>query len=321
VYASTESTLRSPQSSPAERFAALDRREMAASSSLAAGQAQATMQLAQAGAQFGAAVGAAIGAATRAMAAEGLATFVKERFRIVERQTGQSIANHQFSLGGGYYIRPVRGDGWGLAIIDLASGKRADIVATPPSRSMRNAVTANLPAFALDPRTKRLVVKGLGLDAAQYVPYQIDDIPTVDQSTWGWILPYPSVLDYDLTKLPFREVAAADAEKPGHESSSPADEALLAAARVGDVAAMKRALSAGANVNARDAFGRTALMLATNALSPDAVDLLGERGADPYITDPEGFTAWEYFALPPRIGRDQATVRALQRVFKKHKAD
>lgn len=58
------------------------------------------------------------------------------------------------------------------------------------------------------------------------------------------------------------------------------DQALLAAAGKGDTAAVQRLLKEGANVDARDRSGRTALLLATRANKLDAARALIAAGAD-----------------------------------------
>ena len=63
------------------------------------------------------------------------------------------------------------------------------------------------------------------------------------------------------------------------------DDQLLAAAAAGDVAAITAALDGGANVDARDATGRTALLAATMAGRIDAVRALLEAGADVDLQD------------------------------------
>jgi ankyrin repeat protein len=63
------------------------------------------------------------------------------------------------------------------------------------------------------------------------------------------------------------------------------DDQLLAAAAAGDVAAITAALDGGANVDARDATGRTALLAATIAGRTDAVRTLVEAGADVDLQD------------------------------------
>ena len=63
------------------------------------------------------------------------------------------------------------------------------------------------------------------------------------------------------------------------------DDRLLAAAASGDVAAIAAALDDGANVDARDATGRTPLLVATVADQVDAVRRLLAAGADVDLQD------------------------------------
>ena len=62
-----------------------------------------------------------------------------------------------------------------------------------------------------------------------------------------------------------------------------ADEALLAAASAGDPAAIDRALAAGAAIDAQDAQGRTALLVAVAYDRTEAGFRIIEAGADPNI--------------------------------------
>jgi uncharacterized protein len=80
---------------------------------------------------------------------------------------------------------------------------------------------------------------------------------------------------------------AAACGTPGSISSggSTMDDRLLAEAGSGDVAGISAALDAGANVDARDAEGRTALLLATIANRPEAVRRLLRGGADVDMQD------------------------------------
>lgn len=63
------------------------------------------------------------------------------------------------------------------------------------------------------------------------------------------------------------------------------DEQLLSAAAAGDLAAIHAALSDGAHVDARDATGRTPLMVTTEAHLTDAFRALLEAGADVDLQD------------------------------------
>ncbi|MFJ4190873.1 ankyrin repeat domain-containing protein [Kitasatospora sp. NPDC089509] len=73
---------------------------------------------------------------------------------------------------------------------------------------------------------------------------------------------------------------------------SPADLALLDAAQQGDPDAVRAALAAGANVEARDAEGRTALLRAAFADRVAAARLLVEAGADVNAQDPQLNSPW-----------------------------
>jgi ankyrin repeat protein len=63
------------------------------------------------------------------------------------------------------------------------------------------------------------------------------------------------------------------------------DDLLLAAAAAGDVAGIRAAIAAGANVNARDDDGRTGLLIATQARQPEAFQALIDAEADVDLQD------------------------------------
>jgi ankyrin repeat protein len=95
------------------------------------------------------------------------------------------------------------------------------------------------------------------------------------------------------------QMAAAQAAPAAPITPSPAVAAiarqdaanLFDAVRGGDIEAIKAALNAGAEVNIRDAQGRTPLLFAAAAGRQDIVNLLLEKGADPNIADNAGRTA------------------------------
>jgi outer membrane protein assembly factor BamB len=101
----------------------------------------------------------------------------------------------------------------------------------------------------------------------------------------------------------------AVAETPSYASA--ADD-LLAAASAADVEGVRRALGAGADVNAENRYGRTALSLAAGGGHLEVVLVLLERGADPNRRD------WFYDSSPigwalQREGASLEVVEALVR--------
>lgn len=68
-------------------------------------------------------------------------------------------------------------------------------------------------------------------------------------------------------------------------SQMQANEQLLRAADNGDLTGTRNALAAGADINVRDAAGRTAVLIATHRNNPDLVRALIEAGADINIRD------------------------------------
>lgn len=73
--------------------------------------------------------------------------------------------------------------------------------------------------------------------------------------------------------------------------STQAPDALLEAARDGDVAKVRTLLAAGADANVADADGRTALIFAAGHDDEQLIELLLDAGADPGLRDAEGVSA------------------------------
>jgi ankyrin repeat protein len=84
------------------------------------------------------------------------------------------------------------------------------------------------------------------------------------------------------------------------------DTALMFAARVGDLASARLLVSAGANVNAQDASGVSATVLAAHSGYTELVLFLLDKGADPNLA-PAGFTAL-HIAI---MRRDEKMARSL----------
>lgn len=79
--------------------------------------------------------------------------------------------------------------------------------------------------------------------------------------------------------------AAAHASAQAPPGNQALNDKLWEAARVGDAAAARAALDAGADVNARFRYGQTALFKASERGHTEVVKLLLERGADASVRD------------------------------------
>lgn len=90
-------------------------------------------------------------------------------------------------------------------------------------------------------------------------------------------------------------------DRPGSSQIQLQPDALHRAARKGDVSGLKAALEGGADVNARDGRGWTALMHAANMGYSPLVELLLKSQADPDLQAPDGATALFMAALHRHI--------------------
>ena len=79
-------------------------------------------------------------------------------------------------------------------------------------------------------------------------------------------------------------------------SCTPLTEILLKAAQNGDISKVEKLLSKGAEINAKDIDGRTALILATEEGHTDVVKMLIYKGAEVNAKDKGGGTALMYAA-------------------------
>jgi len=206
----------------------------------------------------------------------------------------QTFQTHGNSLQEKFYVRPTyeAGRGYSLHVVNLETGSHADILLSSDEPDLKKhhmdtkLTVANLPAFSAE--GSRIVSKGLGEN-----PEFLDKHRGIGLKL---VFAFPSVLAFDAASLNFE---AARPLAPVTKNSL--DEQLVAAASKGDGEAVKKLVEAGANVNARDQYGRTALMLAAQAgaksYKTDVIKLLLDRGADVKLRDAGGWTAFEY-AMP-----------------------
>ena len=99
----------------------------------------------------------------------------------------------------------------------------------------------------------------------------------------------------------------AAAQVPPTAAQAAAYQGLHAAAASGDSAKLKRLLAAGPDVEARDAYGRTALHGATFARKRDAIRLLAQAGASLNALENERYDAVTIAA----VADDEDTLRLL----------
>lgn len=89
-----------------------------------------------------------------------------------------------------------------------------------------------------------------------------------------------------------------------------ADTILIAAAKAGDLASLRSALDAGADPNASDAAGNSALKWAAVRGHEQALKVLLDAGADPNVRSQNGWAGW-----------DAAASSSIRDVLKEHGAD
>ena len=93
-----------------------------------------------------------------------------------------------------------------------------------------------------------------------------------------------------LTFPNFLAFAQGSPSTPGDENRKDHQAALMEAIRVRDTASVVALVNAGADVNAKDSFGRTSLTLAAQLGRTEIIDVLVRAGADPNVKDQLGWT-------------------------------
>lgn len=273
--------------------AAIIQRQMAMTNIMTMGVAQPTYQQQQAAAGGAALAGSIINAG---MAVGGAlnGVYLNGLMQSYQTRVQQTFLTHATSLQDRLYIRPSyeQRQGWSLHVVNLETGEHADILLSSDATLKPNVLTANLPAFSA--YGSRIVSRGLGPN-----PEEVKKrLGLLGHAT----VAYPSVLAFELSSLHFQTGSAvsAPAAKSAESAKNAPNDQLLVAAYQGDLDEARKALDSGANVNAADEYGNTALMLAAEA-SPGSNDkvvkLLLERGADADARDPSGLTAREHTHL------------------------
>ncbi len=142
---------------------------------------------------------------------------VKARFELVRLNSLQESAQHFASVSGNWYVRPfMRAEGWGLCVVDLRSGRQANLWLTPGAKVLPSLGLVE-PQFATDEPRHMLLAVGTGLDPVcwQTFPWNSPNniLPyggTVlnsqkDMGTFPagrYAVPFPAVLAFDTDSLP-----------------------------------------------------------------------------------------------------------------------
>jgi outer membrane protein assembly factor BamB len=257
------------------------------------------------------------------------------RVSVMTAEMTQTLQTHVNSLQNDFYIRPryQQNRGWSLVLVDLKTGKRAELLLSPDNQPLAQ-YAPNLPAFAVDPSGSRILAKGLGLDPARYDTYERRGVFNPAARYFAafrgemWSIPYPSILAFDLASLPSGQKPEnqRSVAKPVSADKKALNDQLIQAAFQNDLETVKKALNDGADVNATDEYGRTALMLAAESLSvygkKDIIEALVQHGADVSLKDPHGWTATDHFALiPPRARIKSGVVKSVRLLVKEGKEE
>jgi hypothetical protein len=220
---------------------------------------------------------------------------VSSNMDINKRQIEAALASQQYSVQHGYYVRPFYDRGWGVTLVRLDNGKRADLYISPDNIPLK-VNSGNYPLFLIDPVNKQLIAKGTGLrpdPGHSFEKVAFDD--EVYKSWPGipnkWIIPYASILTYDLNKLSFGKTGRS---LPVLASIGKKEQSLREAVMKNDLPRVKQLIASGADVNAVDRYGFNILFYAAMMDKKDMVAYLIGQGADATQRDAHGWLAYHY---------------------------
>jgi len=270
------------------------------------------------------AVASAVSAAGMVLASTLNSIYLNRVVDTYQDRVRHSFQTHASSLQDKFYIRPSyeQSSGWSLYVVNLETGEHASILLSSDADEAPNLLAAHLPAFSTD--GSRIVSKGIGPNpelVKMRKGYATSKLAktSVRGHLDREVEAYPSVLAFDLASLHFTKDSMIPATNPVDPEMRKLNNQLLEAAYQNDLEAAKQALEAGANVNAVDEYGNTALMLAAEAsvgvglvLKDPIIELLLERGADANITDPCGLRALEHATLPLVTSSGEWNPRAIK---------
>jgi ankyrin repeat protein len=127
-------------------------------------------------------------------------------------------------------------------------------------------------------------------------------------------MPKPCIACYDISNVQTRDIAPWTNQIQGNPRQI--DKDLIDGIFFKTRKQTEQIINAGADVNARDEFGHTALMHACQLIDDDKVKLILKKGANANLEDPEGLIAMDYIFIPANK-HSSLTIQQFSRMCKK----
>jgi Ankyrin repeats (many copies)/PQQ-like domain len=311
VYSKTASTLASNSNAGFnDKMSALNQRMVASQGSYQQGRLQADQQFMNAGAQFGASVGNAIGM----LIAMKVGKAVSQDIDYMEEKLNTSIQYQTNCMYGNLCIRPCYDNGWKLAVVDVNKPGYALIPMIPDLFPMRYSVTNSIVYSVVEKGDKMyLLVKAYKPLSAGQEAYKLRYFNHYNGKLNEWLMPKPSIVCYEISQIETRNIAPLTNQiqvKP-----RPSDKELIDGVFFMNPDKAEQMIREGADVNAIDEFGHTALMHACERGDYKMFKVLIKNGANPKLEDPEGLNAFDYIYMPANK-RAPMTVQQMAKMVK-----
>ena len=230
---------------------------------------------------------------------------INHDFDYMERKINTANHYQNNSICGNLCFKPYYDKGWRLAVMDVNKVGYATIPMIPDLFPLRYSVTNSIVYSIIDRGDKKfLLVKALKPLAQNPEVYTLRYLKRYNGNVAEWTLPKPSIICYDISNI--KTDYAVPWTQRLHVNPRPIDKAFIDSIIILSTYINKKIiknkveklLQAGANINAIDEYGHTALMYACQIGFNTCVEFLLESGANPNIEDPEGFNAFDYIYIP-----------------------